>query len=148
MNYIFGVFCARIFEYLKDAGRYLSNILSSFLYVEEQTNHVSLWLSTLVLIWKSIKCRYLCNHVNPFDNGNSNSPLVYASAILKLILAMGCLFYGGVLGVEVKAGQPLKVKPTFDNIIHLSQVILLFYSCVIVELKKCFNVTESSLFIL
>ncbi|KAL5765592.1 hypothetical protein ACOSP7_016209 [Xanthoceras sorbifolium] len=27
-------------------------------------------------------------------------------------------------GVEVKAGQPLKVKPTFDNIIHLSQASL------------------------
>ncbi|KDO45601.1 hypothetical protein CISIN_1g0223952mg, partial [Citrus sinensis] len=27
-------------------------------------------------------------------------------------------------GVEVKAGQPLKVKPNFDNIIHLSQASL------------------------
>ncbi|XP_044504310.1 histone deacetylase HDT1-like isoform X2 [Mangifera indica] len=27
-------------------------------------------------------------------------------------------------GVEVKAGQPLKVKPSFDNIIHLSQASL------------------------
>ncbi|KAJ0083860.1 hypothetical protein Patl1_30498 [Pistacia atlantica] len=46
---------------------------------------------------------------------------------------MECLFWKGSLavtewakklGVEVKAGQPLKVKPTFDNIIHLSQASL------------------------
>lgn len=40
-----------------------------------------------------------------------------------------------VVGVEVKAGQPLKVKPTFDNIIHLSQVSSYFVFWIIVYLS-------------
>lgn len=93
-----------------------------------------------------MSCLYLFKFSTPLSNS-----IIYSFGICfcddNAYTDNGLSFVFVVLGVEVKAGQPLKVKPTFDNIIHLSQVLIL-YSCVHVELKICFNAIENCLFVL